>query len=70
MDYRQNVEMSLRDEPEPGIRDEPEPGIRDSTYFFSVCKPLAEKEGLNCPSEAAVCSAHGSLKDGWKVIAK
>jgi hypothetical protein len=57
MDYRQNVETSVR----------AEPGNRVENFFFSVCKPLAEKQGLDCPSEAAVCSAQGSLEEGWKV---
>ena len=52
MDYRQNVELSLG---------------HDQTIFFSVCKPLAEKPGLDCPSEAAVCVATKDRKSEWKV---
>ena len=51
MDYRQNVESKIGDE----------------TIFFSVCKPLADKKGLNCPNDAAVCSAKTDQNDAWKV---
>jgi hypothetical protein len=53
MDYRRNVELSL---------------ASDEVVFFSVCKPLAEESGLDCPSEAAICSAKKDHKSGWKVI--
>jgi hypothetical protein len=51
MDYRQNVETKIGDE----------------TVFFSVCKPLADKKGLNCPNDAAVCAAKTDQNDAWKV---
>ena len=53
MDYRQNVELSIGSE---------------ESFFFSMCKPLADHPGLNCPNEAAVCSAIKDQKSGWKVM--